>query len=552
MIVGICIFVTMTQNTLKWIIVLMSVALMGLVAFQWHWISKAISISEERFKQDVQESLNIVSEKLEQQEILFAAAKKLEFAQKGHMVVGLDSIRFIRTNANSDTSSKTIIKEEEIQQWYFQPDSLFLKENRSGQSFNPKERPSKEDVGFLADESVMVEIKRVRANIDSVHNGTNDIKKVQEKSHMVTIVLNELLSKERKITNRINKDQLDTLIDQVLLDRGIDIPYDYAVIDGQQDKIILTNASNHSDALKSAEFKARLFSRDILAYPNYLTVYFPDQQTFLIGKIWVSLASSIILLLVIIGCFGYAIYIIIHQKKLSNIKNDFINNMTHEFKTPISTVALACEVLQDEEVKRNEIFQKRYLSIIQTENSRLARQVEKVLQMAALEKKDFKLKMEELDVHEVIDKALQTIVIQVEKKSGVVNKNLIARDSYIISDEVHLTNIIYNLLDNANKYSKDKPFITISTENGEDGIWITISDQGIGMTREQINRIFEKFYRVPTGNIHDVKGFGLGLAYVKTIVESLGGNIAVSSILGKGSNFKIYLPKNGKGKNISR
>ncbi len=531
----------------------MSTALMGLVAFQWHWLSNAITISEERFKQDVQDALNMVSEKLERQEILFAAAKKLEFAQPGHMVIGLDSIRFIRTEAGRDTLGKTVIKEEEIQQWYFQPDSVFLGKGADGRFIDPKERPNKTDVGFLADENVLVEIKRVRANIDSVRDkDDNDIKKVQEKSHMVTIVLNELLSKERKIVNRIKKEQLDTLITQALHDRGIDIPYYYAVIDGQKNKVVLTNAPDHPGDLKASEFRTRLFTRDILTYPNYLAVYFPDQQTFLIGKIWVSLASSIVLLLVIIGCFGYAIYIIIHQKKLSKIKNDFINNMTHEFKTPISTVALACEMLQDKEVKKNEAFWSRYLSIIEAENDRLSRQVEKVLQMAALERKDFKLKMEELDIHEVIDKALQTIIIQVENKKGVVRKNLNATDSYIVSDEVHLTNVIYNLLDNANKYSPDKPVITITTENKKDGIIIRISDQGIGMTREQINKIFEKFYRVPTGNLHDVKGFGLGLAYVKTIIETLGGSITVKSAPGKGSNFEIYLPKNGKRKNSDR
>lgn len=545
-------FCHMTKSTLKWIIVLMSVALMGLVAFQWHWISKAIAISEERFKQDVQEALNVVSDKLEQQEILFTAAKKLEFAQEGHMVIGMDSIRFIRTSINNDTSSKVIVKEEELRQWYFHPDSLFLEKDDFSQNIDSREKPNKKDAGFLSDESVMVEIKRVRANIDSVQDDQNKIKKVQEKSHMITIVLNELLSKERKIINRIDPDQLDTLLAQVLKDRGIDIPHEYGVIDGLNNEVVLTNVSDHIETLKSSEFRTRLFTRDIITYPNYLAVYFPDQQTYLFGKVWVSLASSIFLLMVIIGCFGYAIYIIIRQKKLSKIKSDFINNMTHEFKTPISTVGLACEVLQDEEINKNERFQKRYLSIIQTENNRLARQVEKVLQMATLEKKDFKLNMEELDVHEVIDKALRTIMIQIEKKEGKVTNNLNASQSRIISDEVHLTNIIYNLLDNANKYSKEKPEINISTDNKGDGIIISISDHGIGMTREEVNKIFERFYRVPTGNLHDVKGFGLGLTYVKTMVGALGGNIVVKSTPMKGSKFEIYLPKNGKNKSIDR
>ena len=227
------------------------------------------------------------------------------------------------------------------------------------------------------------------------------------------------------------------------------------------------------------------------------------------------------------------------------MKNDFINNMTHEFKTPISTVALACEALQDEDVKKNETFVKRYISIIQAENKRLGMQVEKVLQMATLDKKDFKLKLEKLDVHEVIDRALGNINIQIEKRQGVIKKQLLADTKEVIADEVHLTNIIYNLLDNANKYSPEKPEISITTKNYNGGIIVQISDKGIGMSKEVLNRIFEKFYREPTGNLHDVKGFGLGLTYVKTMLDALGGTIGVKSDIAKGSTFEIYLPQNG-------
>jgi two-component system phosphate regulon sensor histidine kinase PhoR len=281
-------------------------------------------------------------------------------------------------------------------------------------------------------------------------------------------------------------------------------------------------------------------------------VYFPDQQTFLLGKIWISLASSVLLVLVIIGIFGYALHTILTQKKLSEIKNDFINNMTHEFKTPISTVALACEALRDEDVKKSNEFFERYISIIQAENRRLGMQVEKVLQMATLEKKDFKLKLEKLNLHEVIERALENIHIQIEKREGVVVLNLQAEKQDVVADEVHLTNIIYNLLDNANKYSRQSPEITISTKNKDHGVVLQIADKGIGMSREVQGRIFEKFYREPTGNLHDVKGFGLGLAYVKTILDVLGGAISVKSDVAKGSTFEIFIPHHGKTQNSDR
>jgi two-component system phosphate regulon sensor histidine kinase PhoR len=165
--------------------------------------------------------------------------------------------------------------------------------------------------------------------------------------------------------------------------------------------------------------------------------------------------------------------------------------------------------------------------------------------MATLDKKDFKLKLEMLDVHEVIDRALENINIQMEKRNGVIKKQLVASSKEVIADEVHLTNIIYNLLDNANKYSREKPEITITTENKNGGIVVQVSDKGIGMSKEVVNRIFEKFYREPTGNLHDVKGFGLGLTYVKTILDALGGSIGVKSDIAKGSTFEIYLPQNG-------
>lgn len=538
----------MSQVTLKWIIVLMALALIGLISFQMYWINNAINVSEDRFKKGVQDALNAVSDKLEQQEIVYTAAKKLQYSQEGKTWIGLDSIKFISQNKNDQSGKGFLLNEQDVQKIYFTQDSAQDGDQHLIVDIET-DQPFKSSEGTWIDENVLIEVKRFKANIDSVveYNVSTErtIEKVEEKSEMVTVVLNELFSKERKLENRIDERQLQTLLAASLQNQGIDIDFDYGVIDAEDRNMVLTNTSDHQNELLKSEFKTTLFTRDIIPSANYLTVFFPDQQTFLLGKIWFSLASSVLLVLVIVGIFGYALYTIMKQKKISEIKNDFINNMTHEFKTPISTVSLACEALQDDDVKKSGVFLKRYLSIIEAENKRLGLQVEKVLQMATLEKKDFKLKLEKLNVHDVIDNALENINIQIEKREGVIRKELDASRNDVVADELHLTNILYNLLDNANKYSREKPEITISTKNKNGGIIVKITDKGIGMSNEVMSRIFEKFYREPTGNLHDVKGFGLGLTYVKTMLDALGGTIGVKSDIAKGSTFEIYLPQNG-------
>lgn len=526
---------------------LMGLALVGLISFQMYWINNAISISEDRFKDGVQDALTAVSDQLEKQEILHVATQKMQFSQGGKTWIGTDSIKFSR-RSSVESNKGFLLKDSDIKKFYFKPDSIAEEQQHIMVNIET-DQPFKNNEGVWIDEDVLVEIKKYQANIDSIveyneADGT-PIKKVEEKQELVTVVVNELFTKERPIQNRIDPRQLQTLLATSLKNRGIDIEFDYGVLNGYNHDLVLTNTSENQNDLLKSEFRTNLFTRDIIPTGNSLVIYFPDQQTFLIGKIWLSLTSSILLVLVIIGIFGYAIYTIVTQKKISEIKNDFINNMTHEFKTPISTVSLACEALQDDDVKKNETFLQRYISIIEAENKRLGMQVEKVLQMATLEKKDFKLKLEKLDMHEIIDRALENINIQIEKRDGVIRKEFRAIENQVVADEVHLTNIIYNLLDNANKYSRDKPDITIKTKNNKGGISVEISDKGIGMSKEVLNKIFERFYREPTGNRHDVKGFGLGLTYVKTMLDALGGSIGVQSDVAKGSTFEIYLPQNG-------
>jgi two-component system phosphate regulon sensor histidine kinase PhoR len=293
---------------------------------------------------------------------------------------------------------------------------------------------------------------------------------------------------------------------------------------------------------QNSEFKVKLFPNDIFSSNDFLVIYFPDKYNFILRKTWITLLASVLLIAIILYCFVYAVATLVKQKKLSEMKNDFINNMTHELKTPIATVALTCEALEDPDIKKDERLLQRYISVIRDENKRLGKQVEKVLQIASLDKKDFKLNLKELNVHQVIENAVDHLSLQIHNREGVLDKEFKATSPVLLADELHLTGIIYNLIDNAIKYSSNSPKIKISTEDAEHGILIKVKDHGQGISKDQLSKIFEKFYRIPTGNVHDVKGFGLGLAYVKTITEAHRGRIDVKSVLGEGTEFTIFLP----------
>jgi two-component system phosphate regulon sensor histidine kinase PhoR len=254
------------------------------------------------------------------------------------------------------------------------------------------------------------------------------------------------------------------------------------------------------------------------------------------------LASSAFIVIAIIFVFYATVRTIIHQKRTSEIKNDFINNMTHELKTPISTVSLACEALQDPDLASNKAVVSRYVNMINDENKRLGLLVEEVLQSAVLDKGDFKLKNEHLELNTLVKSVIDKFGIQVRERGGLVKTDYYPLQIPVTGDAVHLANVVSNLLDNANKYSKEQPEISVSTsvQNGQATVQVT--DNGIGISKENQKRIFDKLYRVPTGNRHDVKGFGLGLSYVKIIIERLGGSVGLISQLGKGSTFIINLP----------
>lgn len=274
----------------------------------------------------------------------------------------------------------------------------------------------------------------------------------------------------------------------------------------------------------------------------YLMVYFPKEKSYLLKEMSLMLFISIIIILSVIYLFSYSISTIIKQSKLSDIKNDFINNMTHEFKTPISTISLACQALSDDDIQKSPDLYDSYISIIQDENNRLGGMAEKILQTAIIDKGTLKLNNEWVNVHDLIHELGKSNEMMINQRGGILSYNLDAQYFIVNADRMHLTNLMYNLLDNANKYSLEKPIINISTQNDGDCLLIAIKDNGMGISKANQKKIFDKLYRVPTGNVHNVKGFGLGLSYVKAVVEKHKGYIDIESQLHKGTTFFIRIP----------
>jgi len=359
-------------------------------------------------------------------------------------------------------------------------------------------------------------------------------------------VRTEMMQVNVPLEKRIGKDELDALLKKELLNRNISINYDFWLKLANKDSLLYRQASDNKEEenLASNTYKIPLFGNDIFRDPGMLFVSFPNKNALIIGNMWITMASSAGLLLVLIFIFTYTIYAIIRQKKISEMKTDFINNMTHEFKTPVATIMIASEALKDPEIVEDKKRINRLAGIIYDENVRLGNHIERVLSIARLEKKELKLEEAPVDMNELIVAVADSMSLQLQKKEAVVTLDLNATDAVVKGDELHLSNVIYNLIDNANKYSIGTPKITISTRNTARKLLIDVADEGIGMTKEQARRIFDQFYRVPTGNLHDVKGFGLGLNYVQDILQQMGGTIKVHSEKDKGTKFEISIPLN--------
>lgn len=348
----------------------------------------------------------------------------------------------------------------------------------------------------------------------------------------------------RTIDERIDTVFLDSLIKSELENHGIKAKYFVGVFNKfNQPEILTPEAIPYAQSFVSEGYKALLFPNDPISDPNFLRIWFPNQNRYLLRSMGLMLATSIGLLLVIIFLFGFSIRTIWNQKKLSDIKNDFINNMTHELKTPIATISLACEALNDEDMRKSERALQTYVGMINEENKRLGVLVENVLRTAIFEQGDMQLRIQKVNMHSVIDQVIRNIEIQVKKKKGEIIREFNCTDPIVEADLLHITNVVYNLIDNAIKYSQISPRVEVITSDDGKKIAIAFRDNGIGISKENQRKIFDKLYRVPTGNVHNVKGFGLGLSYVKGVIDKHFGNVDVTSEPKKGSTFTVHIPR---------
>ena len=341
------------------------------------------------------------------------------------------------------------------------------------------------------------------------------------------------------VNGPVNSSVLGLLISSEFEKRNITTDYEFGIYDCEEQCMKGVNFNAHK---KNKQATASLV--DMPAWKNdgyYFGVQFLRIEANLISQMGIWGFSSAVMV-VVIFFFVYTLFVILRQKRLSEIQRDFINNMTHEFKTPLSTIAISSEVLKDPTIIQAPERLLNYATIIQTESQRLKQHVERVLQMARLEKSDVGLKKEKLDLHELIREVVRNTSVALQEKKCEVSLELDAQNSWIEADRLHFTNVLFNLIDNAIKYNRNTPNLIISTDNISNQIFVEVRDNGIGISPENQKKIFHQFYRVPTGNLHDVKGFGLGLSYVKAVVEKHGGSIKVDSELGSGTTFKIILP----------
>jgi two-component system phosphate regulon sensor histidine kinase PhoR len=494
---------------LRALVVVIGLSLFTLLVVQFYWLNNAIRLEKLNFISLANNVVSDVSRRLESQEALDALYRA--------------AVRF-QSTGGSQTSN------------------VPLDPNREGASLDvPIEINRKASFEQPRSTTFSSRIKAVDSTAEVIDRLLDDQELLMNKVLMVEFIKEIQLSRQRVINERVKPQTLDSLLKSVLYNYGIDADYSYELVESDNTlfkRISLENKLENSQKI----FFGKLFPSDLVPNHTYLVLRFDGKQPFFYKNIVKQLALS----LVAIGLLGFSFFMLVsllfRQKRLSELKTDFINNMTHELKTPIATISLASEALINFQNFENLDSIKRYNKIIHEENDRLKSHVERILNIALLEKSGFSINHEQLDLHKLLEKVIEQSQLRITRQDAHISFVKEAQRSLVVADGMHLINVFTNLIDNALKYTRQKPFISIKTSNTKIGISIFVTDNGIGMNQSQLKRIFEKFYRVPTGDVHDVKGFGLGLSYVKTIIELHGGYIKVTSELGKGSTFEIYLP----------
>ncbi len=558
------------QKTTAVLTVLVAASLVGLVCLQAIFLKQAFELKTQAFRQNINAALASMVDKLETTEAVSKVFRVMMKTESG------DDSLAVHQNVDVSLSERATPDSDFIFEGYSRPPGDF--KIRDGKVYFTLQEPQHvrlrvlnlrgEEISELINEfkpagEYELELDTTAADAEGrIYNFTSDganhnMMIVSSKpgrlvarsfsgmnrTRIISSVLEELSAVGRlPIESRIQPTVLDSVVRTTLGENSINMPFAYGILAADEDSVRIASSPNSMDELRRSEFRSRLFPNDPFYTRNDLALYFPQQTFHLLKQTGVLFGSSLLLLALIIFSFVYTLRTIFKQERFANLLSEFINNMTHEFKTPISTISLASEALANPSVSKNREKLQRYGQIIQDENLRMRSQVEKILQMAVLERGEFELNISRVDVHETISKAIDNIELRIEKKKGQVIRNLRANPAIIEADGLHLANVIHNLLDNANKYCKTEPRIEIATYNDTEGVHIQFKDNGIGLAPEDRKHVFDKYYRVSTGNVHDVKGFGLGLSYVKLMVEAHGGTVDVHSEANKGSTFHIFIP----------
>lgn len=524
----------MNKFVFRLLVLLMSISLLGIIFVQVYWFNTSLEKSEEQFKFHIKQVLGNVAEKLQKQEE-YAFYSKGENRKKniGKEPQKSDLLEYGYYQRNAKTNETIIYSNSIIAEDYDMFSTLFDKksDNSKIKSYSAKRKTEIFNSNSFDNSGIQ---NKITPDVTIEKSGNLDILEragfeIQYKDIVATYPIQE----------RISKENLQKILTNELNEYGVKTPFEFNVYsNGLATKI----KSEHFAYDKDATYSIPIFIDNDGNNKYALLISFPQKKKFLFSDILAITLLSIIFTLVIIIAYANALHQLIKQRQISEIKTDFINNMTHEFKTPIATINLALDAIKNPKVidDKEKIF--RYLQMIRDENKRMHAQVENVLRISKLEKKELDISKESQNVQDIIEDAVDHVHLIIEDRQGTITTHFEANRTTVLLNDVHFTNVIVNILDNAIKYSPDAPVIDIYTENIKDFILIKVKDHGAGMTKAAQKRIFEKFYREHTGDLHNVKGHGLGLAYVKRIVEDHNGQIFVESEKGKGSTFIIKVP----------
>jgi len=513
----------MNKKYLWGLVTVMLLSMFGLIAIQVYWITNSYNIKEKNFNYQVNKALSETIKTLETTETIFEISNEVfQLSENKDSVIERSIRNFDQSINKYKNDIHTIGNKSLVTISGNKLISLDSSLNISTQKLSKKQQ---EDDAFLKISSEEVK--------DIIQN------KVNNKTLFVEKIVNQILNYNEDIIQRLSKTDVRKLIYTNLRDHGIDINFEYAIKSEGERKF----SSKAFEAIPSKIYAKRLFPNNLFHDNDYLELYIPGKTQFIVKTMIPIIFITIALTLLIIGVVIFNFIIILRQKRLGDIKNDFVNNLTHELKTPIATISLAGQMLSDKDIRSTESNVERYAQIIGQESNRLTKQVEKVLQIALIDKGELKLKNVKINLNQFIEKICHPFVLKVERFDGKLSIDLPQHTVWIYADELHLSNVINNLLDNALKYKLTIPIIKIRLEELDKYIKIEVVDNGMGIHKIDQLRIFEKFYRVEGGNIHNIKGFGLGLSYVKKIIDLYNGKIEVKSKIDQGSTFTIQLPK---------